>query len=385
MCTRIFNSLNQEEPMTGRNFDWHYPLNTFLYSQPKGIKRVGGDINVGNSECIIWQAQYASTCTYLGSDNLGLAAIDGINEKGLAVNGLEDLLAHFPNIFSKQELLSDFPLLLSKSIEEDRLEFIAEHDIPNQSKLLSSLRWVQFVLDNFDSVKSAAQYFRDNEQNLFIYSGDVPDGHEKKTKTKLHLTLSDPSGNSAIIEIRGKGFSVNESANYNVATVTPRYEVQQLLMQYWLEKWEKPAGVAGLHVYDVPGGTATHQRFARANYYYKFSNASADKQGVLSQTRALMATCATPIGLNLKQDNSQETIPSANTLWCSVSEHNSNRYHLINTETLTHQWLDLEFNEAVCQRVLLIKTDPNISEPLALKPGALNQHLTACPAPFSAV
>jgi penicillin V acylase-like amidase (Ntn superfamily) len=385
MCTRIFNNLNSSIPMTGRNFDWHYPLNTYIYRLPAGdATRFGADQTLpGKNGYITWQAEHASICTYLGSDKLGFAAIDGINEHGLVANGLEDILANFNNAADIITGDGSLPENILKMIEADRNAFFDELPIPENAKLLCSLRWVQFVLDKFDSVRSAAEYFNENPDNIFVYSGNVPDGRDKVTKTKLHLTLSDSTGNSAIIELRGNGFSVNESPEYNVATVTPRFEIQQLLLKPWLDKWQDPKGVAGLTLYDVPGGTATHQRFARANYFYIFSTPFTDEQSVLAQTRSLMATCATPLGCHFKQNKDDDLIPSATSLWCSVSDHSNHRYHLINSLTLVHQWADFKGLEQECQRALLIDANSSESDDLSVTCyGDLGDYMQTCSIPF---
>lgn len=43
MCTRIFNSQNKEFPVTGRNMDWYWQLNSGLYAFPAGLERQGVD------------------------------------------------------------------------------------------------------------------------------------------------------------------------------------------------------------------------------------------------------------------------------------------------------------------------------------------------------
>ncbi|WP_394248469.1 linear amide C-N hydrolase [Vibrio profundi] len=393
MCTRIFNSLNINTPMTGRNFDWHNPLTTYLYHQPASkALRIGFDLpSDSNEEAITWNATYASICTYLVDDaktslattngNQNFATIDGINEKGLVVNGLEDLLAHFEDASRLLTESDSTPKDVIDIIKTDMQAFNDTLKAPEGSSLLSSNRWVQFVLDKFDSVRSAADYFRSNPDNLFIKSGEVPDGKNDGHKVKLHLTLSDSSGNSAIIELRCGKFIVNESPDYHVATVTPRFEVQQLLLQPWLKKWQDPQHFAGLSVYDVPGGTATHQRFARANYFYLFAKPKSDTDEVLAQTRSLMASCATPLGVHLERHPSEDAIPSANTLWTSVNDHRNLCYHFINANTLGHQWLEFDTNTSTTQRVKLIDANSDDSSQTTTPVpnyGELSQHLEPC-------
>lgn len=381
MCTRIFNSLNPSIPMTGRNFDWHNPLTTYLYRLPAGSSTRFGLKESPNSEPIhTWKAQYASICTYLGDDDLGFAAIDGINEKGLVVNGLEDLFAYFKNVTDIVKSDDTIPKSIVDMIEADRSTYSTQPPVPDGAVLISSLRWVQFTLDTFNSVAEAANYYRANPDKLFVFSEHVPDGNND-TNTKLHLTLSDPSGNSAIIELRGDGFSVNESPSYNVATVTPRYEVQQLLLLPWKKRWQHSADSTKSICHAVPGGTATHQRFARASYFYQFSQPSDSVQGVLSQTRSLMATCATPLNCHFEAES--KSVPSATTLWCSISEHATPRYHLVNSFTLTHHWLDFENIYQEPQRVKLVERKNDMANVFAANVyGNLRNELASCPAPF---
>lgn len=389
MCTRIFNSLNPSFPMTGRNFDWHNQLTTYLYRLPSGGSvRFGIDKSPNNEAIHSWRAKYSSICTYLGDDNLGLAAIDGINEKGLIVNGLEDLFAYFKNLTDIVKSDNAIPQNIIDMIEADKTTYCKQAAVPDGAVLMSSLRWVQFTLDSFKSVREAANYYRKNPDRLFVFSEFVPDGEkddDKKTLTKLHLAISDSSGNSAIIELRGNGFSVNESPSNNVVTVTPRYEVQQLLLQRWKKKWDTQNEKRKFNLHSVPGGTATHQRFARASYFYQFSQPSESNQGVLGQTRSLMATCATPLNCHFESEVKSEgdTIPSATTLWCSIGEHVHLQYHLVNSSTLAHHWLDFKNMYPEPQRTKLVENTNNKTEFYSANLyGSLANELTSCPAPF---
>lgn len=381
MCTRIFNSLNPSLPMTGRNFDWHNPLTTYLYRLPAGgSTRFGLEGSTAHKRIHTWTAANASICSYLGDDQVGFAAIDGINDKGLVVNGLEDLFAYFKNVTDIVAGDESAPRNAVDMLEADLHTYIDQAEAPEGTTLISSLRWVQFTLDNFSSVSEAANYYKTNPENLFVISEFVPDGKED-TNTKLHLTLSDPSGNSAIVELRGSGFSVTESPNSNVATVTPRYEVQQLLLQPWKKKWQDSDKSKGFNFHSVPGGTATHQRFARAYYFYQFAQPSDSLQGVLSQTRSLMATCATPLSCHFERESAD--VASATTLWCSISDQTNKCYHLVNSFTLNHQWLGFDDTSLESQRVKLVEGQNDTTVVFAAGiNGDLSAELSTCPAPF---
>lgn len=152
----------------------------------------------------------------------------------------------------------------------------------------------------------------------------MPDELDTITTAKLHLTLSDRHGNSAIIELKNGKFKVHESPNYNIATVNPAYDVQLELLKPWQEKWKQEVQIqdtlAGFTLFDVAGGPVSQQRFARAAYYYEFSLSANNRKNALAQTRALMAATATPLCYNSMKHSTVEG-QSSNTLWCSISEH----------------------------------------------------------------
>ncbi|MGC9491285.1 hypothetical protein [Vibrio genomosp. F10] len=54
--------------MIGRNFDWHYPLTTYLYrQQANGEVRVGGQFDLTTPHTSLeWKVDHASICAYLG-------------------------------------------------------------------------------------------------------------------------------------------------------------------------------------------------------------------------------------------------------------------------------------------------------------------------------
>ncbi|MEC4725643.1 linear amide C-N hydrolase [Shewanella sp. D64] len=392
MCTRIFNSLNLEFPMTGRNFDWFSPLTTYLYRIPnskeirKGsLKQQAHPMEFSTHEVFTWQAKYSSIASLVGNDELGLGSIDGINNQGLAVNGLEDLFAYFEDNDNIIDAGKIKPLALLKAIEKDRKAFLDQLEIGEDAQLLSSLRWVQFTLDCFDTVKAASNYFRENPDRLYIYSDDVPDGLDTVTKAKLHLTLSDREGNSAIIELRDGKFKIYESPEYNVATVNPGYDIQLELLKPWQKKWQQEVQIqdtlAGFTLFEVPGGPVSQQRFARAAYYYEFSQSASNRQNALAQTRALMASTATPLCYNSMKHATVKG-QSSNTQWCSVSDHAALSYHLISTYTMAPVWVNFDSPSDACERLLILERDTDGEAISSALMGDVQQQLRPCNNPF---
>ncbi|HDM8223298.1 TPA: hypothetical protein P0E24_002485 [Vibrio campbellii] len=109
--------------------------------------------------------------------------LTGVNEKDLAVNGLEDLLAYFENATEIIKSKDSVSTLILEMLEQDEKEHTTTQIIPDGVAIINSLRWVEFTLDNFESVREAADYFRNNPDNLYIVSEYVPDG-KNETPTK---------------------------------------------------------------------------------------------------------------------------------------------------------------------------------------------------------
>lgn len=142
----------------------------------------------------------------------GYAAVDGLNEAGLAVNGLYDSHVNYGPTDGK-------------------------------GHFLSANRWVQFVLDRFANVQQAIQYFA--TRNITIVSELLPDTSD--TQSHLHLALSDAEGNSGVIEVRNGRFDLYESRHDTVVTNQPDYETQRMLTAYWQYIWGQRPNVPVEH------------------------------------------------------------------------------------------------------------------------------------------
>ncbi len=114
---------------------------------------------------------------------------DGLNEKGLAANML----------------------------------YLADSDYgqPAAGKpLLTIAAWPQYVLDNYATVAEAVTEL--GKEPFSILAPTLPNG----SKARLHLSISDASGDSAIFEyVDGKLF-IHHGKQYVVMTNEPVYEKQ---------------------------------------------------------------------------------------------------------------------------------------------------------------
>ena len=189
-CTRVVYLGDNEQIITARSMDWKEDVGTNLWLLPRGVKRTG---QTGDNT-IEWTAKYGSVVA-TGYD---IATTDGLNEKGLMANVLW-------------------------LVESDYPEFTQD-----SKPGLTIAAWAQYMLDKFASVAEAVAELE--QQPFTLVTKDVP-GQERLAT--LHLSLSDASGDSAIVEyINGKQ-RIHHSKDYQVMTNSPTYDQQLALDSYW--------------------------------------------------------------------------------------------------------------------------------------------------------
>jgi len=351
MCTRILNSLDRDFPVTARNMDWFNPINVHFYTFPKGQTKFGLSKpfciahNLNRKEVLSWNSAYASISSVMGDDIRGFATVDGMNSEGLAVNALYDTDASYTPI--------EYRVSASK---------------------LSVRRWAQFSLDCFYDVKSAVKYFTQND--LLLVNEHVPDG--SNMEGRLHLALSDSSGDSAIIEVRDGAFKIHHNMQYCVVTNQPSYDMQLNLDTYWQYVWGKSETKNDHPVYTAPGGNTSTQRFERASYYLSFSESAKSKKDAVTQARSLVATCSVPEHFNPEQKDH-----ASYTIWSNISAHKMQTYYFLNTFTMSSVWLNFAKLISQCQRVSLVEIADNGDVNCLPLSGNVSSQLVPCKDPYS--
>jgi penicillin V acylase-like amidase (Ntn superfamily) len=168
--------------VTGRSMDWKSELGTNLYALPRGVTRNGQ----AGPESVEWTSKYGS----LVATGYDICTTDGLNEAGLAVN----------------------------------LLWLAESEYPSDTAggpAVSTAVWGQYVLDNFATVAEAVSAL--TATPLRVATAEVP-GEERLAT--LHLAMSDPSGDSAIVEYLDGQQVIHHSRQYQVMTNSPIFSKQ---------------------------------------------------------------------------------------------------------------------------------------------------------------
>lgn len=283
-CTRLVYLGSDGDVITARSMDWKVDIGTNLWVFPRGMKRNGQ----AGPNSVRWTSKYGSVI----ASAYDLATTDGMNEKGLAAQLL--WLAE-----------SEYP----------------EHR-PDKPGLSLSL-WAQYVLDNFATVDQAVAALE--KEPFIVVTAQVPG---EKRLAALHLSMSDATGDSAIVEyIDGKQV-IHHGRQYQVMTNSPSYDEQLALNTYW----EEIGGTVFL-----PGTNRSSDRFARASFYVNAIPKSEDPAVALASVFSVIRNVSVPFGITTAN---QPNISS--TRWRTVADHKRLLYFFESALTPNTFWVDLK-------------------------------------------
>ncbi|MEQ9847627.1 linear amide C-N hydrolase [Pectobacterium brasiliense] len=304
-CTRfVYKDVqNPDYPITARSMDWAEDTETNLWIFPRELKRSGA----AGEHSLEWTSKYGSVIASAFDSNPNMASTtDGVNEKGLAANVL----------------------------------WLAESEYPKaaptaQKPGLSIAAWAQYVLDNFATVDEAVKALQ--EEKFTLVTKDLPHQDRKAT---LHLSLSDSSGDSAIIEyIDGKQV-IHHNKDYQVMTNSPTFDQQLTLNAYW----DQIGGNVML-----PGTNRAADRFVRASFYVK--NVAPNKlipgvaeKSKIEKDKADLATAFSIIrNASVPYGYSLPNMPNiSSTRWRTVIDHKSLQYFFESAVSPNIFWVDLK-------------------------------------------
>lgn len=300
-CTRSLYSGQDNVIITGRSMDWSEDMQSNLWVFPRGIKRD----SAAGSNSFTWTSKYGNVV--VSSYEAGTA--DGMNEKGLVAN----------------------------------LLYLAESNYGkpiNDKPILSISLWAQYVLDNFADVDEAVNDLQ--KEPFSIAAPILPNG----SPAQLHLSISDPSGDSAIFEYIDGKLVIHHGKEYKVMTNSPSYEQQLALNKYW--------ETIGGNVF-LPGTNRAADRYARASFFINaipkesnehYISAVPDKAFIyqaVASVLSVMRSIGVPLGITTPN---QPNI--ASTLWRTIADQKNKIYYFDSATSPNTFWVnfsDLDFNE----------------------------------------
>lgn len=284
-CSRSLWSVEGQPVLVGRNMDWTAKMGTKLWVMPRGIEHTG----MTQDNPLTWTSKYGSVVASVWD----IATADGMNEAGLNVNNL----------------------YLAETKFADR-----DPSIPGLSVSL----WMQYYLDNFATVAEAIE-----ASNSFQVVPLIIMHQGIESTSPVHLSLADPSGDSAIIEIIDGKVTIHHGKEYTVMTNSPPYDEQLVLLKQF-------QGLGGNK--PLPGTFEAADRFVRGAYYLtQLPKKPATYQQAVAGVMTVMRNQATPIGAN---DPVRPNVSA--TLWQTVSDLTNKRYYFGFTDMPNVVWIDMD-------------------------------------------
>lgn len=244
-----------------------------------------------------WTSKYGSVIVSV----YDAATSEGMNEKGLAANILRLTESKYPN--------------------------------PSSGKPLMSLAaWPQYVLDSFATVEEAVKVLRREE--FSVITGTMPG---RGGLASCHLALSDPTGDSAILEYIDGKLLIHHGKEYVVMTNSPLYDQQLALDSYWKE-------IDGLSM--LPGTNRSADRFVRAFFYLDTIPKTADIQIAVAGTFSMIRNASVPLGITAPDHPN-----ISSTLWRAVLNPKNRVFYFESALEPSLSWADT-------RKVTFSKRDP---------------------------
>lgn len=282
--------------------DWKLDLATNLWALPRGVKRDGR----AGANSVEWTAKYGSVVA-TGYD---ICTTDGLNEAGLSAN----LLWLAESVYPKYD--------------------------GSRPGLCISV-WAQYALDNFATVAEAVAAL--STEAFEVVTDGVPGEDRLAT---LHLSLSDATGDSAIVEYVDGKQVIHHGRQYQVMTNSPVFDQQLAVNAYW----EQLGGTVML-----PGTNRAADRFARASFYVNAIPQTDDMKIALASVLSVVRNVSVPFGISTPGEPN-----ISSTRWRTVAHHTRKLYCFESTLTPNAFWVDLtklDLQEGAAVRKLDLGSD----------------------------
>ena len=281
-CTRFVYETGDGGFITARSLDWFEDIGSDLWAFPKGMERDGG---LGEGS-VTWTSKYGSVI--LSGYDIGTT--DGMNEAGLVAN----------------------------------LLYLAESDFgeADDRPALSVGAWAQYALDNYATVAEAVADL--SKETFQMVAPPLPDGNA----AGLHLSLSDKSGDSAILEYLDGKLVIHHGPQYQVMTNSPAYDEQLALTAYWEQ-------IGGLNM--LPGTNRAADRFTRTAFYLETVPKFDDPRLAVSAVFSIIRNASVPLGIA-----DPEAPNIATTIWRVVADQNAGRYYYESAISPNVFWVDID-------------------------------------------
>lgn len=285
-CTRAVYLGPEGRILTGRTMDWKLPIVSNLWVFPRGMARDGA----AGERSAEWTSVYGS----LAVSGYDISTADGMNEAGLVVNLQWEVYASYP--------------------EDDGV-----------TPRISLSVFPQYLLDRYATVAEAVADLKANP--VLVQGGDVPVGPPGKAAT-VHISISDATGDSAIIEFVNGEMVIWHDRSYQVMTNEPTFDRQLAVREYWQRVNPREF---------LPGTVRATDRFVRASFYINAVEQTSDPRRAAAAVFSVIRQTSVPWGISIADQPNLST-----TRWRVVADHLDKRYYVESVTSPSVFWVDLE-------------------------------------------
>lgn len=268
-CTRVLYKGSDDLYIVGRSLDWKTPIPTNVYVYPAGMAKQGNE----QANAVKWTSKYGAVYA-VGYDG---GVTEGMNEKGLVVNGL----------FCKNT--------------------VYDNDSTMDLAPMSLAVFPAWLLDMNATVDECVEVLRKHDFNI---SGSTFDGG---TVAALHWGITDASGKTAVLEFDHGHINIYEGEDIRVLTNDPRWPDMQAINNYWKAK-------GGGHT--LPGTVSSPDRYVRADFFIRHVARTSDPDLGATICRTVLMNACVPYTYTV------EDAPNiSSTQWRSLANTRDKRYY----------------------------------------------------------
>lgn len=282
-CTRVVYSGTDSLYVVGRSLDWKTPIPTNLYVYPAGVHKVGHSL----PGAVEWTSRYGAVYA-VGYDG---GVTEGMNEKGLVVNGL----------FCKGT--------------------VYENDDTRNRPPLSLALFPAWMLDQCATTQEAIDMLVKHEFNI---TGSTFDGG---TVSALHWAITDKQGNTAVFEFDNGDINVYQGDDIPVLTNDPPFPQMNAINDYWKK-------VGGVNM--LPGTVKSPDRFVRAYFFVHNVERVPDADLGFSICRSILVNASVPYTYTVQGEGNVSS-----TQWRSFANVRDLRYYFDIVTNMGAFYIDL--------------------------------------------
>lgn len=268
-CTRVLYVGTDSLRIVGRSLDWRNPIPTDIYVYPRGMHKLGHNL----PGAVEWTSKYGAVYA-VGYDG---GVTEGMNEKGLVVNGLFCVGAVYGN------------------------------ESTSKRPPMSLAMFPAWLLDVCATTPEVVALMKEHNFNI---TGAEFDGG---TTSALHWGVTDSQGRCAVIEFVDGDINIYEGQDIPVLTNDPTFPKMNAINDYWKK-------IGGDHF--LPGTVSSPDRFVRAWFFDNHVEKTGDADLGLSIVRTVMYNASVPYTYTISAEKNVSS-----TQWRSFSNIRDLRYY----------------------------------------------------------